>query len=149
MKKLLLGMGVSLVLATSSFSGDINITTESFVKDGKEWKQTKKVLPGSEIKYVNSVSNDGDLDAQDLIITNNIPKNMVYIKKSAQCGKGCSITYSVDKGKTYDIPKNLKVKNDKKKKVAAKVSDYTSIKWVIRKLDAKSKIEVSYRAKVK
>jgi len=148
MKKILIGFGLSLSLISFSFGEEITIHTESFVKDGKKWVKAEKVIPGTIVKYVNTISNNSDRDAESLIITNSIPKNMVYINKSAK-GKGSKITYSINKGKTYDVPKNLKVKNSKNKKVKAKAADYTSIKWIIKQLNSGDKTEVSYKAKVK
>ena len=60
-----------------------------------------------------------------------------------------SYNYQLKAGNSGNVPENLKVKNNKKIEVRAKAADYTSIKWTIRKLMAQTKIEVSYRAKVK
>jgi len=73
---------------------------------------------------------------------------MSYIRGSAKSKLRSNITYSIDNGKSYHKPNRLYIKK-RGKRVRAKASDYTNIRWIIKRLKAKSITTVQYRAKLK
>jgi uncharacterized repeat protein (TIGR01451 family) len=105
-----------------------------------------KVIPGDEVIYTISYSNQGKEKADNVLITNPIPEHMLYQNGSAS-GTGSSITFSVDGGKTYDLPEKLTIVNSNGKKVPAKSSDFTHIRWTLNQsVKPGEKGQVVYRA---
>src|SRR5512135_2756838 len=72
----------------------------------------EKVIPGDLVIYTITYTNKGDKPAENLVVKNPIPEHMKYVDGSA-AGENSVITYSVDKGKTYDVPEKLTVKDAK------------------------------------
>ena len=151
-------LGISSLLLASSLSyatqGHINIASKaqkvviSINAQGQE-EQTlvpiSKVLPGEIVQYSNIFENISNKTASDIGVTNPIPENMVYVPHSAQ-GDDCYITFSIDGGKRWGQPYQLKVRNKQGKLVQAKAEDYTHIHWQYRgKLKANEKRTVSFK----
>jgi len=149
MKRLILSF---ILLYTVVLEAKVTINSASYqqvVKNGKKrWVKATKVVPGTIILYINTISNSGNSSASNLIIDNKIPKEMKYIRHSAKSKLRANITYSVDNGKSYHKPNRLYVRKHGKR-VRAKAYDYTNIRWVIKRLKAKTKTVVQYRAKLK
>jgi len=114
----------------------------------KEWVKASKVVPGTVIRYVNSLENSGDKSATKLVVNNPVPENMEYVANSASCESGCSLSYSVDGGKTYKQPEELFLGVGKEKHLAM-ASEYTDIRWVVDALAATSQSTVEYQARLK
>jgi hypothetical protein len=71
---------------------------------------------------------------------------MLY-KDGSAGGEGTVITFSVDDGKTYDVPGNLKVLDADGKERSAVASDYTHIRWTLEKSVSPEAVGyVSFRA---
>jgi uncharacterized repeat protein (TIGR01451 family) len=134
-----LGAKVSI----STVSHQLVIKKDKSGKNVKRWEKTTKVTPGTIIRYTNSIKNSGSSKAEDLVIINAIPKHMQYIKGSAKCKSRCTVSYSVNGGKSYASAKKLYVKGKQ-----AKASQYTHIRWVVAKLSGGKKDTVEYRAKL-
>jgi len=96
----------------------------------KELKRTEaaRVVPGDEVIYTIHYTNVSEEPADNVVITNPVPNNMRY-KDGSASGDGASITFSVDEGKTYDSPDNLKVVDSEGNERPATPSDYTHIRW--------------------
>lgn len=90
----------------------------------------EKVLPGTPIIYTIYYRNTDDQPAEHMAITNPIPEHMRYDAESAY-GLKTAITFSVDGGKTFDRPDNLRVLDQKGKTVPARPADYTHIRWTL------------------
>jgi len=154
MKKLYIALMMISSLLIASVHAEVSITSQSYqkvLKKKKEkWLKASKVVPGAVVKYVNTLKNSGKGTAENLSIINAIPKHMLYVKGSAKCKKKCTITYSVDGGKTFNKPKKLFVKDKKTRKSRrAKAKEYTAIRWVVTKLKGKKKTTVEYKARLK
>jgi len=107
-----------------------------------------KVVPGDEVIYTITYTNNGDEPAENLAVTNPIPEHMRYVGGSAS-GEGGVITYSVDNGKEYGLPENLKVKDADGKEVQARPEHYTHIKWAMSEPVApQASGSVTFRAKL-
>jgi len=89
-----------------------------------------KVQPDTEVIYTNLFTNIGQEPASDITITNPVPAQMNYVDGSA-AGKDTRITFSIDKGETFDIPGNLFVTGKDGKPRQAGASDFTDIRWQI------------------
>ncbi len=117
-------------------------------KGKKELKRVEPALvtPGEEIIYTLSYSNTGKETAKNLFITNPVPQHMAYKANSAG-GENTAIVYSLDGGKTFDKPENLKVRTSDGKERVAMAANYSHIRWVIQQpLSPGAKGEVSFRA---
>lgn len=150
---------ISLVILslTAMTYANVSITASSYQEqtvvsqDGEkssEWVSAKKVVPGTVIKYVNSLNNSENKLATKLVVTNLVPDNMEYVADSASCQTGCVLSYSVDGGKSYRQPSELFVGAGEKRHMA-NAREYTNIKWVIEQLKAKSQSNVEYKARLK
>jgi uncharacterized repeat protein (TIGR01451 family) len=117
-------------------------------KKVKEWVKASKVVPGTVIRYVNSLENSGEKSATKLVVNNPVPENMEYVANSASCESGCAISYSVDGGKTYKQPEELFLGVGEERHVA-QASEYTAIRWVVDSLAATSQSAVEYKARLK
>jgi len=121
------------------------------VKDGKKEVSLvapNKTLPGDVIKYSNHYTNTGSKPAENAVITNPVPNNTTYVDGSA-FGDGAEITFSIDKGKTFDSPGKL-FKTEKGKKRNALAGEYTHIRWLIKSAIPPGKQgDVGFKVKIK
>jgi len=119
-------------------------------KGEKELKRmpAKTVPPGGEVTYTTTFRNVSDKPVGNVIITNPVPQNTLYIANSA-VGSNTDISYSLN-GKSYDIPENLQVPGAHGKGRPAIASDYTNVRWVYKgELDPGKSGEVAFRVKVR
>ncbi len=142
-------LSVLLIVAFSSMVyAEVVIKSESFqekiIKKQTKWVKATKVIPGTKIRYVNTISNKGTDTAKNLVVTNAVPKHMRFVGGSAKCLEKCSITYSVD-GKTFDVPAKLFVVEKGKKRVA-QATEYKAIRWIVQSLGAKKSSNVQFEA---
>ena len=136
----------NVTLNTASFQEQTKVTVTG--EKVKEWVKASKVIPGTVVRYVNTLENQGDDVATKLVVKNPIPKNMEYVANSASCASECTLSYSVDGGKSYKQPSELYVGEGEKRHLA-KASDYTDIKWVVSSLSATAQSSVEYQARLK
>ena len=120
--------------------GHIKLQTLAFqekvtvAKDGSKHTDivpANHVLPGTEVIWNINYEIIGKVPVTDAVITDPIPKNMVYVMGSAS-GDRAGITFSVDGGKTFAAPEDLQVKNADGTLRDALPKDYTTIRWVIK-----------------
>ncbi len=136
-----------LLLTTNSYKEVYEIN-----KDGQ--KVTKylpigKIVPGDTVLYKNSIINNTNKTANNMVLQNPIPKHTEYVANSATCEVECEILYSVDGGKNYDKSSKLTVKDGDIKRVA-KASEYTNVKWILKEpLKANSSTYVTFKTKIK
>lgn len=127
------------------------VEVEQFNEEGKKEivrVPAGKVIPGDEVIYTNHYTNVGQEALENVAITNPIPQHMLYRKNSA-VGEGATVTYSIDGGKTYDVPKNLKKVGADGKEYQAGPSDYTHIQWSFQKpVPKEGKGYVEFRAQL-
>jgi len=156
MTKLFIVLGTIFSMMTVALQAEVTISSASYQqvikkdksgKKVKQWVKATKVVPGTEVRYYNTLKNKGKDQAQKLVVVNAIPKHMQYIKGTAKCKSKCKITYSVDGGKTFNKPKKLFVGKGKKRH-RAKASEYTTIQWVVDTLAGEEKTVVEYKARL-
>jgi uncharacterized repeat protein (TIGR01451 family) len=139
-------------------NGHIKLTSEALIEQTvvneegkKEIQRVKaaKVVPGSEVIFATTYENVSQEKADNAVITNPVPAHMIYTDGSAQ-GKGTHITFSIDNGKSFNIPAKLFVFDAAGRKFPAQPKDYTHIRWEMRNpLPSGAKGEVSFRAILK
>lgn len=123
----------------------------SVVENGE--KKTKlvaadKILPGEEVLYLLSFSNEGDESASGLEINNPIPANTWYRQGSA-FGAGTEISVSVNDGKQYGQLSKLSVPLANGEERPATFKDVTHVRWAVNYALQPGKTgTVSYRAVV-
>lgn len=108
---------------------------EKFNEEGKKEivrVPAAKVIPGNEVIFTNHYVNVSQEELENVVITNPIPQHMVYTEASA-IGEETFISYSIDGGKTYDVPENLKKVGVDGEMHQARPSDYTHIRWNFQK----------------
>ncbi len=122
-------------------------------KNGKPvlvWVRATKVVPGTVVKYIDTVSNDTNETLTDVAIKNPINPHLTFVAKSAKCQSGCKVLYSIDGGKSYAEPAKLRVKDPKTGKLrTALPKEYNAVEWIIAQVPAHTKTTVEFKAKLK
>lgn len=155
----IIGMVALLAAATSAWAqGHIKLTSVAemekavFNQEGQKVIQripAARVVPGSEVIFTSHYENTSGETADKAVITDPIPEHMLYKDGSAQ-GNGSRITFSVDNGKSYNIPGKLFVFDAAGRPYPASPKDYTHIRWTIENpLAPGAKGSVSFRAILK
>lgn len=109
----------------------------------------KRVVPGDQVIYTLEVRNTGATAVVAPTVTNPVPAHMLYVADSA-AGPGAEVTYSVDGGRSFDRPENLKVLGTDGHSRRALAKDYTHIRWQLKKtLKSNSVAYTRFRAVVK
>jgi len=157
----LAGAGLALSLLAASFTaafaddGKLKLVSRSEkevveVKDGKKnvtLAPAEKVVPGDVVVFTNHYKNAGSAPAEDVVISNPVPKHMTYLDGSA-FGEAATITFSFDKGKTFNTPGKL-VKIEKGKKRTARAQEYTHIRWSFKNpIPAGTEGEIGFKARL-
>ncbi len=107
------------------------------------------VVPGDQVLYTLEIRNSGPTAVVAPTVTNPIPAHMAYIADSAT-GPGAEVSYSVDGGRTFERPENLRVSGPDGRSQVAKATDYTDIRWELKKtLKSKSVAFARFRAVVR
>lgn len=88
-----------------------------------------KAVPGAEVIYTTTFTNQGTKAAGDIVITDPIPANTTYVDGSAS-GDKTTISFSIDGGKSYAAPEKLIIKTADGRERPARASEYTHIHWV-------------------
>jgi len=136
----------NVTISSTSFQEVIKVTPSG--EKNKVWVKTEKVVPGTVVRYVNTLKNTGANSATKLLVKNPIPENMEYVAESAKCQDGCELSFSVDGGKSFKSPSKLYVGVGENRHLA-KASEYTDIRWVIDTLASDSMSFVEYKARLK
>ena len=87
------------------------------------------VVPGESVFYTITFRNVGEEAADNVVITNPIAENLMYIDGSA-FGPGMDILFSVDGGVTFAAAEELTVIDDGEVRDAGP-GDFTHVRWVM------------------
>ena len=90
-----------------------------------------KVIPGDIVIYTVTFSNTGSEPAENVVITNPVPRHMEYVDGTA-FGPGADISFSIDGGRSWGTPDELVVTALDGSQRPAQASDYTDIRWILR-----------------
>jgi uncharacterized repeat protein (TIGR01451 family) len=146
-------MGLQCLAATDPISiKAIAEVEQSSLSHGRE---TTKLLPadrvvsGDTVIYTLEVRNTASTSVPRPVVTYPVPEHMTYTADSA-VGPGTEVTYSVDAGRSFDAPENLKIQEPGGETRAATAADYTHIRWQLKNpLKGNSVAFVRFRARVK
>jgi uncharacterized repeat protein (TIGR01451 family) len=147
----------SMAMAKPLVNISVKAEMDAVVKEGGKTITkrvvAKNVTTGNVIFYTVSFRNDGDEKATNAVIDNPIPRDVRYVPGSAYSENEGEITFSIDKGKSYNKPSLLlyEVKENQGKTVKKVASPdvYTNIRWVIPVIEAGKKGVVGFKAIVK
>ena len=109
---------------------------------------TEKATPGDTLRFTLVFRNDGDAVAENVLLSNPIPPNSIYLDGSATAYEGTLPLFSVDGGTSFNTPSSLtyETKNpdgSASKKVASP-EEYTHIRWQLPPLPAGAAGQVSF-----
>ncbi len=142
----LYGKGSGVTLTSRSYKEII------VIQNGKKVKKlvdTKKVLPGDMIVYVNTVNNNRNKPVKNMVINNPIPKETAYVAGSAKCERPCTILFSADGGKHFAAAGEVKIQTKKGTRIA-RADEYTNVRWILKDpLPSGQHVYVSYKAKLR
>ncbi|MCH8896011.1 MAG: DUF11 domain-containing protein [Proteobacteria bacterium] len=136
----LLALFLTSSVATAQETGAIQIQTSADVEiietDASGETVTRlepasKVVPGDIVIYTVSFSNTGSEPAENVVITNPVPRHMEYVDGTA-FGPGADISFSIDGGQSWGTPEELVVTAADGTQRPAQASDYTDIRWILR-----------------
>ncbi|HVC01613.1 MAG TPA: hypothetical protein VND80_05340 [Steroidobacteraceae bacterium] len=105
-----------------------------------------RVVAGDPVVYTLTVRNEGLASANHVVVNSPIPRQMRYLPGTA-VGPAAKVSFSVDGGRSYGEPAQLRVADADGALRAATAADYTDIRWVLQDtLQAGSVAFVRYTA---
>jgi uncharacterized repeat protein (TIGR01451 family) len=117
--------------------------------NGAELVPAPAPTTGDEIIYTVTFTNAGGVTADSVRVTTPIAKETRYVAGTA-FGPGCEVLFSVDGGRTFGSPSELKALRGDGTRGAADAADYTHIRWILRApLGAGAKGFARFRAVVR
>lgn len=113
----------------------------------------KTVLPGDVLREEVTVANVSGKVVRNPVISVPVPKGTVYAGSATPSGERWNTQYSTDLGKSYAATpmKTVTVTENGKsvtRQVAAPVTEYTNVRWVITQLAAEESLKLSFRVRV-
>lgn len=151
---------VCLLTAGFAAAEDVQVTITSqkeIVEVNAEGEEvTRRVpvdvaVPGDVVIYTVTVVNKGEVQADNIVVTDPVPTAMAYIESSVFGPVGnVSVTYSADGGVSYLPRGDLLIQIDSGEVKQATPADITHIRWLLKTaLPAGESVQVGYRATVK
>jgi uncharacterized repeat protein (TIGR01451 family) len=153
----LLAVGVLAVAHGQAVSDPIVIKAIAEVEQSSltQGREITKLLPadrvvsGDIVLYTLEVRNTAQTSVPKPTVTYAVPEHMIYAPDSA-VGPGTDVTYSVDAGRSFDTPENLRIQEPGGLVRPATSIDYTHIRWQLKNaLKGNSVAFVRFRARVK
>jgi uncharacterized repeat protein (TIGR01451 family) len=154
---LLLAVGTIIGINCQSASDPISIKAIAEVEQSSQahGRETTKLSPadrvvsGDTVIYTLEVRNTASVSVPRPIVIYAVPTHMTYTPDSA-VGPGTEVSYSVDAGRSFDAPENLKIQESDGQLRAATPADYTHIRWQLKNaLKGNSVAFVRFRARAK
>jgi uncharacterized repeat protein (TIGR01451 family) len=154
---LLIAVAVIIGGSSAAASDPISIKAIAEVEQSSQThgRETGKLIPadrvvsGDTVFYTLEVRNTAPTTVPRPVVTYPIPTHMTYLPDSA-VGPGTQVTYSVDAGRSFDAPENLRIQEPDGQLRAATAADYTHIRWQLKNaLKGNSVAFVRFRARVK
>lgn len=137
---------LALEIKTEGFR-EVIVSDASGVKS-KKLEPLTRALPGQELIYVLTYKNTNSVTAENVVIANPLPKEVVYVANSATT-QNVIHDVSVDGGKNYAALAQLKVRNSQGVLREANASDVTHLRWKIKSLPVASSGSVMFKAVLK
>jgi len=128
---------------------EVEQTSQAHGLDTTKLMPADRVVSGDTVIYTLEVRNTASISVPRPVVTYAVPEHMTYTPDSA-VGPGTRVTYSVDAGRSFDAPENLRVQEPDGQLRAATAADYTHIRWQLKNaLKGNSVAFVRFRARVK
>jgi len=148
--------GVALADGQATFpSIAVRAIAEVELRTLKDGRETSKLVPadqvvsGDWIIYTLEVRNTASTAVPSPTVTYQVPEHLSYVAESA-VGPATEVSYSVDGGRNFDVPENLKIQDADGQQRLAGAADYTHIRWQLKNaLKGNSVAFVRFRARVK
>ena len=158
----LLTLGLAVAVSPRTLAGDIAadpiaVTAIAEVetkisrngRDAVKLVPADRVVPGDQVIYTVEIRNTGADPVLAPSVAYAIPPHMRYVADSA-VGPGAEVSYSIDGGRTFDRPENLKIAGPAGQLRPADAADYTHIRWQLKNgLKGNSVAFARFRAVVK
>jgi uncharacterized repeat protein (TIGR01451 family) len=152
-------IAIGLIIGGSCLAGPDPISIKAIAEveqsSQSQGRETTKLIPadrvvsGDAVIYTLEVHNTAPTSVRHPVVTYPIPTHMTYTPDSA-VGPGTEVTYSVDAGRSFDAPENLRVQEPGGQLRAATAADYTHIRWQLKNaLKANSVAFVRFRVRMK
>jgi len=118
------------------------------------WKALEgkvSVNPGDVLRYTVTGQNEGDRTAKKLVVSQPIPKQMIYVLASATNDSNAKTTYSIDNGKSFveNPTVTVKLANGQVETRPAPAETYTHIRWSFGDTAPKATAKAMYLVKVR
>jgi uncharacterized repeat protein (TIGR01451 family) len=128
---------------------EVEQTSLSQGRETTKMVPAERVVSGDLVMYTLEVRNTAQDSVPKPIVTYPVPEHMIYAPDSA-VGPGTEVTYSVDAGRSFDSPENLKIQEPGGLVRPATSVDYTHIRWQLKNaLKGNSAAFLRFRARVK
>lgn len=152
--KILLGLALASISFATVAQSNLDIKTvvqkeEVFVNEAgesdKRMVSADVVVPGETVYYTITFTNVSDESADNIVITNPISDDLIYVNGSG-FGPGADMQFSVDDGTTFAEASDLTVVEDGESR-PAEARDFTHVRWVLKNsLDAGSQATARFAA---
>jgi uncharacterized repeat protein (TIGR01451 family) len=130
-------------------TADVEIKTTEQGREATKLVPADRVVPGDRLIYTLEVRNTAENTLPAPTVDTPVPAHMRYVADSA-VGPATQVSYSVDGGRSFDAPENLKVAGPNGELRAAESADYTHIRWQFKhSLKANSVAFLRFRAVAK
>jgi uncharacterized repeat protein (TIGR01451 family) len=96
-------------------------------RETTELVNADEVVPGDEVIYTLEIRNTSAAALAPPTVDYPVPAHMRYVANSA-IGAGAEVSYSIDQGRSFDRPENLKIADAHGERLAT-AADYTHIRW--------------------
>jgi uncharacterized repeat protein (TIGR01451 family) len=133
----------------------IKAVAEVEVRKVEHGRETPKLVPADRVAsgdwliYTLEVRNTRPMTIPPPTVIYAVPEHTTYVADSA-VGPATKVSYSVDGGRSFDVPENLKVQAPGGPPHLAAASDYTHIRWQLKNgLKGNSVAFVRFRARAK
>ena len=152
-------VGEAIVEAIRRPEVKLTLEAEQKVMDADNqvsWKALEgkvKVAPGDTLRYVVSGENSGDIEAENLVITQPIPEQTTYVLDSASNDDdaAAAITYSIDNGESFVAEPMIEVTlpDGTVELQPAPAEAYTHVQWdFAESLASATEVDASYEVTI-
>ncbi len=111
------------------------------------------VQPGTTLRYTVTGTNRGNSPAKSLVITQPVPRGMVYVVQSARAtGGDATITFSIDGGKSFVATPTVQLvlPDGKAETRPVPAEAYTHVRWAFgSSLAPQAEVTASYEVRVR
>ncbi len=143
------GAKVSSAAIALTAVAEVEIRVSSNGREATRLVPADRVVPGDEIFYTLEIRNTGSATVRAPSVVYPVPEHTRYVADSA-IGPGAEVSYSIDGGRSFGQPENLKVAGLAGAPRPAAAADYTHIRWQLTHgLKGKSVAFARFRAVVK